>query len=149
MMMKITFYAICAIGTLAGNAPAEDLKVEFKPAHYGAFNYLGVIDAKGDTTSSYGTTGEPIANQPYSRFGGWVGLGATIEERTDISVLLAMMTFNSLPLTAGSPFSRMQSLGSNLGHAYLTHKFGDVQSPWVTLKFGAFPYQYSSSRNMG
>jgi hypothetical protein len=148
-MIKIAVFAVCAFGTLAGSALAEDLKIEVKPAQYGAFNYLGVIEAKGDTTKSYGTSGEPISNQPYSRFGGWVGFGATIEDRTDISVVLAMMTWNSLPLTPGSPFTRMQSLGSNVGHAYISHKLGDLEMPWLTLKLGAFPYQYSSGRNLG
>jgi hypothetical protein len=147
--MKIPVFAICAFGTLLGSATADDFKMELKPAQYGAFNYLGLIEAKGDTTKSYGTSGEPITNQPYSRFGGWVGFGATIEDRTDISVVLALMTWNSLPLTTGSPFTRMQSLGSNLGHAYLSHKLGDLESPWLTLKLGAFPYQYSSGRNLG
>jgi hypothetical protein len=148
-MIKISVFAVCAFGALMGSAAADDLKVEVKPAQYGAFNYLGVIEANGDTTKSYGTSGEPISNQPFSHFGGWVGFGATIEDRTDVSVVLAMMTWNSLPLTPGSPFTRMQSLGSNLGHAYLAHRFGEAEMPWLTLKLGAFPYQYSSGRNLG
>jgi hypothetical protein len=141
--------AVAVLGILVAQSFADEGQVDIKPAHYGVFSSLGVIDANGDTTKSYGTTGEPIANQPFSRFGGWLEMGATIAERTDISVLLAMMTWNSLPLTAGSPFSRMQSLGSNLGQAYLTHKFGDVKKPFLTLKFGAFSYAYSTSKNLG
>lgn len=147
-MNKIGF-TLSTVGALAGMALADDPALEIKTPHYGVFSTLGVIDANGDTTTSYGTTGEPIANQPYSRFGGWIALGATIAERTDVSVLLAMMTWNSLPLTSGSPFSRMQSLGSNLGQAYISHKFGDVKAPMLTLKMGAFNYGYSSSKNLG
>ncbi|MEO6097588.1 MAG: hypothetical protein ABIW76_18810 [Fibrobacteria bacterium] len=148
-MMKKIGVSLWTIGLLGTLGLAEDIKVEMYPAHYGVFNNLGVIEARGDTTSSYGTTGEPIRRQPFSRFGGWLAMGATVEDRTDISVLLAMMTWNSLPLTSGSPFSRMQSTGSNLGHAYITHKFGDMKYPWLTLKFGAFDYAYSDSKNLG
>lgn len=147
--MKKFGVSLSTIGLMGTLGLADDFKVELYPVHYGAFNYLGVIEANGDTTKSYGTSGEPISNQPYSRFGGWVGFGATIEERTDVSIVLAMMTWNSLPLTTGSPFTRMQGTGSNLGHAYLSHKLGDVEMPWLTLKLGAFPYQYSSGRNLG
>lgn len=147
--MQQSVFMLSTIAALSVSVLADDAKVEFHTPHYGAFSTLGVIDANGDTTSSYGTTGEPIANQPYSRFGGWIQIGATIEERTDVSVLLAMMTWNSLPLTSGSPFSRMQSLGSNLGQAWISHKFGDAADPMVTLKMGAFNYGYSSSRNLG
>ena len=76
-------------------------------------------------------------------------MDATIEDRTEVSVLLGMMTFNSLPLTNGSPFTRMQSLGSNLGYGFISHKLGDVKDPWLTMKAGAFPYGYSSSNNLG
>lgn len=137
------------MGISAALVSADDFKIEVKPAHFGAFSYLGVIEARGDTSRSYGTTGEPIRHQPYSRYGGWVGMDATIEDRTEVSVLLAMMTFNSLPLTNGSPFTRMQSLGSNLGYGFISHKLGDVKAPFLTLKVGAFPYGYSSSKNLG
>lgn len=110
---------------------------------------MGVIEARGDTTTSYGTTGEPIRKQPFHRYGGWIQLGASVHERTEFSVMLAMMTWNSLPLTTGSPFSRMQSLGSDLGHAYVSHRFGETDRPWLTLKLGAFPFTYSTSRNLG
>jgi hypothetical protein len=148
-MMKKIGVSLSAIGLLGTLGLAEDIKVEMYPLHYGVFSNLGLIEARGDTTSSYGTTGEPISKQPFSRFGGWLAMGATFEERTDISVLLAMMTWNSLPLTSGSPFSRMQSLGSDLGHAYISHKFGDMKYPWLTLKFGAFSYGYSDAKNLG
>ncbi len=147
--MNKAAWTLLTISTLASLAVAEDGPIEIKQVHYGAFSYLGVIDANGDTTKSYGTTGEPISNQPYSRFGGYLSMGATIAERTDVSVLLAMMSWNSLPLTAGSPFSRMQSMGANLGQAYVSHKLGDIRDPFLTLKFGAFQYTYSSAKNLG
>jgi len=147
--MKKIGVTCSGIGILVALNFADDFKVELSPPHFGAFSYLGVIQAHGDTSSSYGTSGEPIRNQPYSRFGGWVGMDATIEDRTQVSVLLAMMTFNSLPLTNGSPFTRMQSLGSNLGYGFISHKLGDTKAPWLTLKAGAFPYGYSSSKNLG
>lgn len=147
--MKIIGATFSTIGILAALNFADDVSIEVAPVHYGVFTSLGVIEARGDTTKSYGTTGEPIRQQPFSRFGGYLSMGATVEERTDISVLLAMMTWNSLPLTSGSPFSRMQSLGSNLGHAYVAHKLGDIKDPYLTLKFGAFSYAYSSSKNLG
>jgi hypothetical protein len=43
----------------------------------------------------------------------------------------------------------MQSLGSNLGQAWISHKFGETEAPFFTLKMGAFNYGYSSSRNLG
>ncbi|MEO7427634.1 MAG: hypothetical protein ABI036_20790 [Fibrobacteria bacterium] len=147
--MKKIGVTCAGIGILVALNFADDFKVEVSPVHFGAFSYVGVIEARGDTSKSYGTTGEPIRNQPYSRFGGWVGMDATIEDRTEVSVLLAMMTFNSLPLTTGSPFTRMQSLGSNLGYGFISHKLGDPKSPWLTIKAGAFPYGYSNSKNLG
>jgi hypothetical protein len=147
--MKKIGVTCTGIGILVALNFADDFKIEASPVHFGAFSYLGVIEARGDTSRSYGTTGEPIRHQPYSRFGGWVGMDATIEDRTQVSALLAMMTFNSLPLTNGSPFTRMQSLGSNLGYGFISHKLGDVKAPWLTLKLGAFPYGYSDSKNLG
>ncbi len=139
---------VLLIAVVSIGAFAED-DIEIHKLHFGVFNSLGVIDAKGDTVVSDGTTGEPIENQPYNRFGGWMSMGATINQRTDLFVVMAMMTWNSLPLTEDSPFTRMQSLGSNLGQANVSHKFGDLESPILTMKFGAFPFSYSNSKNLG
>ena len=136
--------SILVIGALAGLSTSAEFGM--KPIHGGVFTTLGMF--QGDTITAAGNSGV-LEKKPFVRYGAWVNVAGSVSERTDFSLLLAAMHWNSLPTTKGSAFTRNQSLSPGLGHAYLSHKLGDLQDPYLTLKFGDINYRYSDSKNLG
>ncbi len=146
--MKKFSYPILAISVLVFFNPATAVssEIEIHPAHFGAFTSFGMFD--GDTVESEGNFGA-LENQPFTRLGAWISVGATVDERLDVSLLLALMKWNSLPVTRGSAFTRNQLLSPGMGHAIMSYKFGEVEAPYLTLKIGDMPYSYSPAKNLG
>lgn len=138
---------ICLLAGFASSSfGSASPSVVFQPLHFGANTFYGKVN--GDTASSYGAS-KLIDDQPIRRTSGWTLLGATVNERFDVSVLLAAMLWYPLPEQGGLPHTTYKFLGAGLGEASGTYKFGDLNNPYLKIKAGLFDYKYSNSSNLG
>lgn len=93
---------------------------------------------------------EPIAHVWQQRAYGYLGLNALVKKRLNLNFTAEGLTAFSTPQNATWPQTTQPRQFFNIKWVYASYPFGKIESPFLTLQAGLFPYKYNpDSRNLG
>ena len=96
------------------------------------------------------TDAQPIAHVWQQQAYGYLTLNALVKQRLNINLTAeGLMAFSS-PQIATWPQTLQTRQFFNVKWAYASYPFGNIESPYLTLQAGLFPYKYNpDARNLG
>ena len=96
------------------------------------------------------TNAEPIAHVWQQRAYGYLGLNALVKKRLTLNFTAEGLMAFSTPQIATWPQTTQPRQFFNIKWAYASYPFGKIESPFLTLQAGLFPYKYNpDARNLG